>query len=66
MSGIIASVVVNYSMKSPEKGMVPSDFMPSLEPSKPKRIRINRKKSVADVRSFFAARIAEQEQRNGQ
>jgi hypothetical protein len=66
LAGIIASVVVNFSLGAPKTGTKPADFMPSqwrTNVQKPRNERMTKKKRqrVANsLRAYFEARMARQ------
>jgi hypothetical protein len=57
MFGIVASAIVNWSMRGPKKSVSPSDFMPSRagrqKETEDRPPRINRKAIADKVRAFF-------------
>jgi hypothetical protein len=64
--GIIASVVVNFSLGAPKTGTEPADYMPSQwrkkvqQPRKERMTKKKRQRVANSLRAYFEARMARQ------
>lgn len=55
LCGIVAAAVANFGFRSPEKYLLPSDFVGGTDQERPPRI--SRKKQIVKLRAFLNSQV---------